>query len=621
MTVEAADPYRIAIIDDHPVFRKGLRAIFNNKPQFSIVAEGSSGLEALEVVRTQQPDCIVMDINMPDMDGIEATAKILKDHPNTNIIALSINSGRQAVKGMLDAGAKGYLLKESAPDELIIAINKVRKGDMYLSSQVTSTALSEASEKDKEPTLLAVRFNPPRLTTDLITRSSIIEEMEQHQEKLLTLVSAPAGFGKSVVISQYLQVSNQPFGWVTLDEELDDINTFLWYLLMAFKTSFPDHFKALRQLLSSEEEANDDELHTALSNAIHGISEEVTLVLDNFQTIHDKKILVLIERLLQNAPPNFHMIIMTRRDPALKLSALKSRGLLHEIRMMQLSFSTTEIGLLFERLLGSQLNEDTLNNLMRRTEGWIAGLRLMATLIPNKERADEILAAEDVSLHVISDYVLSEVFTKQSEKVREILMQLSLLETFNATLIDEVLLKDSKAEIKGQEIINQFERSNLFVVPLDHSHEWFRFHHQFRQILLQQLALNAQPEDIATLTDELGQWFKTHHIDKKMGIFNPLVDGKEHRPGPGPDSSLSSVELPVFSRKASMELLTPLTIRENEIMALVAEGLRNQEIADTLFVSTETVKKHLYNVFRKMQVSNRTQLVNKAKELGMISNS
>ena len=131
----------VLLVDDHPLMRKGLRALLENEHGIIIAGEAADGVEAVEQARLLTPDVIIMDITMPRLNGIEATRRILSELPESRIIALSIHSEKRFVEEMLHAGAAGYLLKDSVPEELVRAIHAVQRGEAFLSAAITSTVI------------------------------------------------------------------------------------------------------------------------------------------------------------------------------------------------------------------------------------------------------------------------------------------------------------------------------------------------------------------------------------------------------------------------------------------------------------------------------------------------
>ena len=233
-------PVKVLIADDHKIFLAGLRALLDSNDEIEVVGEAGNGQEAIDLQKQLKPDIIVMDINMPGINGIEATREITTEFPGTKVLALSIHSGKRFVKGMLEAGASGYLLKDSAPDELVTAIQKIMKGEMYLSSTITKIALEkeEPANKENEHNILITKLHRPPISDDIIQRDKIIEMLEKNINKPLTLVSAPAGYGKSMTISQWLEKTKARHTWISLDEEHNDTRTFLLYFAKAIADYF-----------------------------------------------------------------------------------------------------------------------------------------------------------------------------------------------------------------------------------------------------------------------------------------------------------------------------------------------------------------------------------------------
>jgi DNA-binding NarL/FixJ family response regulator len=193
---------KVLIVDDHPVTRSGIRYILDLNGQFNIIGEAKDGVDAIKKVSDKKPDIVIMDVSMPEISGIEATKQITKTQPDIKVIALSIHSGQKFVKEMLQAGAAGYILKDEAPEELITAIDKIIKGDIYLSSGVTRVALSKEETEPVEigPEILKTKLlRPPDLPSYLV-RNRIIDLLERNVTNPFSLISAGAEYGKSIVL-------------------------------------------------------------------------------------------------------------------------------------------------------------------------------------------------------------------------------------------------------------------------------------------------------------------------------------------------------------------------------------------------------------------------------------
>ncbi len=218
-------PTTILLVDDHPVFRKGLRQLLEEEQDFKVVGEAGDGKEAIALVGKLSPDVVVMDINMPNFNGIDATRQIVSDFPETKIVALSIHSGKRFIEDMLRAGAVGYILKECAPEELTNGMRAVICGEIYLSPSVTGIVVSEFVKAEaglqvsgdydmwtagETTSIIHTKLHRPLISKNHVHRSRLLEQLEKGRRKQLTLVSAPAGYGKSILLSCWLENCDCP---------------------------------------------------------------------------------------------------------------------------------------------------------------------------------------------------------------------------------------------------------------------------------------------------------------------------------------------------------------------------------------------------------------------------
>ena len=134
---------RILIADDHPVVRKGLWSCLSAKTNFKIVGEASDGAVAIQKVKELAPDVVLMDIDMPQKDGLEVTNVLRKESPNVKVLILSMQSNRDTVLRIIKAGARGYVLKDAPTDELVRAIESVNVGEAFFSPSVAQIALNQ----------------------------------------------------------------------------------------------------------------------------------------------------------------------------------------------------------------------------------------------------------------------------------------------------------------------------------------------------------------------------------------------------------------------------------------------------------------------------------------------
>ena len=410
----------VIFVDDHRLFLMGLQSVFKETDLIDIVGEARDGLEALKLVEEKHPDVVVMDITMPNMNGVEATRKICSNFPETKVLALSIHSGKRFVKEMLDAGASGYLLKDSAPDELVNAIQAIEAGNMYLSSTITATALGKDQDQDQvaDHSILQTKLYRPPLLGDAISRKKVIVQLNQNIHNPISLISAPAGYGKSILASQWLEQTKLHYCWVSLDEELNDLRTFLSYTRTAIELIFPGALQKTGALLQGGELPPIKVIAHSLVNELDQILEDFILVLDDYHMISDEQVNALMDEILRFPPQPMHLLILTRRDPNLRLSRFRSNNRMLEIRMEDLSFSIEEISELYQKLHQISLPDHVLLALQEKTEGWIVGLRLVSYSIQNLADLEHIISHLEGGFYSISTFLIQEVLSIQPEKFR-----------------------------------------------------------------------------------------------------------------------------------------------------------------------------------------------------------
>jgi DNA-binding NarL/FixJ family response regulator len=250
----------VLLVDDHPLMRRGLRTLLESEANIAVVGETGDGQEAIDQVKTLAPDVVIMDISMPNINGIEATRRILAEVPETRIIALSIHAEKRFVDEMLRAGARAYLLKDSVPEELVRAIHSVMRGESFLSAPILGTVVSGYREPtDEAPddsaaaeSILQTKLHRPSSPADLVPRTRVLERLEAGRVRPLTLVSAPAGYGKSLLISSWLETcSAWPCAWFSLDEDDSNLRQFLSYFVAAVQSAFPQACEQTQDLVSA----------------------------------------------------------------------------------------------------------------------------------------------------------------------------------------------------------------------------------------------------------------------------------------------------------------------------------------------------------------------------------
>ena len=595
---------KLLIVDDHPVTRTGIRTILEDEGNIEIIGEAMDGRDAINQVDANKPDVVVMDITMPKLSGIEATKEIIRKYDTVKVIALSIHAGEKFVKEMLDAGASGYLLKDEMPEELIKAIKAVINGEMFLSTGVTEVALGKKINKTVDKRILLSKLLRPPLMADFVSRERIISELEKNILRPLSIISAGAGYGKSVAVSQWLEQTIYLKAWIALDSEHNDLQTFLNYLVASVEKLFPGQLKNTRSYISVDTLPPIQDMARVIINELCNIQENFILVLDDYHMITDHKIHDLIDVWLDFPPANVHLCIITRYDTPLNLKSLSLSGRMTEIRMKELSFSNDEIVELFKRFRLVDVKDEVVKIIHNKTEGWIVALRLVAMILNDKEDISETFISLDGGLKSINDYLMIEVLAKQPDNLRKTLVRSSITNRFCEELMDEMILESE--DISGQEFIQLLKNSNMFITRLDTQGKWYRYHPLFRALLKDQLSELYSQEEISKYNLQASQWFENHQITED---FIDELDKEDF---------VKQNQFIVKLKGQQKDKLNVFTRKEDEILNCIAEGLSNQEIADKLFNSEETIKKHINNMFQKMYVKNRLSLVNKARKSGII---
>lgn len=367
-----------------------------------------------------------------------------------------------------------------------------------------------ASFEQREPLLSTKLFTPP-LRRNRVDRPRLFESMNRGLDKALTLVSAPAGYGKSTLVSSWVHELKAPSSWLSLDEEDNDPVRFLQNLIAALKKMVPTIQPAWLSLLQGIQAASYKTLLNILINEITPHGASLVLILDDFQVIHAQPILEMFDFLLEHRPPQLHLMLLTRTDPPLPLSRLRSRDELVEIRAEQLRFTKEEITAFLNEILGLKLTPDDLVAMQVRTEGWIAGLQLAALSLQGCKDVHGFVSAFTGSHHYIMDYLMEEVLKLQPENMRTFLLQTSILNSMCGSLCDAVVDPGGTEANDGQAMLEALEAMNLFVIPLDERRQWYRYHHLFADVVKLRLE-HSSPKQLPELHRRAARWYEEHDM-------------------------------------------------------------------------------------------------------------
>ncbi len=358
-----------------------------------------------------------------------------------------------------------------------------------------------------EPLLLTKLFVPPP-RPKIVLRPRLIERLSEglSSGRKLTLISAPAGFGKTTLVSEWGASCGRPVAWLSLDEGDNDPASFLIYLVAALQTIAANIGKGVLAILKSPQPPSIESILTILLNEITTIPDHFILVLDDYHLIDSKPVDEALTFLLEHLPPPMHLVITTREDPHLPLARLRARGQLTELRAADLRFTPAEAAKFLNQMMGLKLSAADIAALEARTEGWIAGLQLAALSMQGRSDAASFIKSFTGSHHFILDYLVEEVLQRQPEHVHNFLLQTAILDRLSGSLCDAVTGRED-----GGGMLEALERGNLFVVPLDNQRQWYRYHHLFADVLQAHL-IEAQPEQVSGLHQRASAWYEQNRF-------------------------------------------------------------------------------------------------------------
>ena len=385
----------------------------------------------------------------------------------------------------------------------------------------------------------------------------------------LTVVSAPAGFGKTTLLSEWAQALNDArcpvaIAWLSLDEGDNDPTRFLTYVIAALRTVQADVGVAARHLLRSPQPPAAEAILSTLINDIVTVTSgdrqerPCILVVDDYHRITARPVHEALTFLLDHLPPQIHVAIAGRADPPLPLARLRARGQLTELRAADLRFAPDEAAAFLNDVMGLGLSEEGIAALDARTEGWIAGLQMAALSMRGRQDASTFIKAFSGSHRFVLDYLVEEVLDQQSPSVQEFLLSTSILERMTGSLCDAVTDRST-----GRMTLVQLDRANLFLVPLDDERRWYRYHHLFADLLRRRLG-QTQPDQVRILHRRAGEWYE------KNGL---IAEAVSHRFAAGDAARVASlVEGNAFAMMETGELTTLLAWFD----ALPEEMIRSQ---------------------------------------------
>jgi len=363
--------------------------------------------------------------------------------------------------------------------------------------------------------LLQTKLHRPRITRDLVLRPRLLERLNHGLDGRLTLVCAPAGFGKTTLICSWLErVANGqalgytsiPSAWLSLDENDSDLSLFLRYCIAALRTILTDACPETLTLLKARHPPPQNVIYTTLSNEIEQLPGHFILVLDDYHSIRGEAVHNLLNALVDHWPHPMHLVLISRISPPLPLASLRARDKLTEIRTQDLRFTEAETNTYLERALDKPLSQPAVAMLEERTEGWIAGLRLANLSLGSTSETEPILASLSGAETNIASYLADEVLSRQLPAIQSFLLRTSILDRF-CTPLCGAILGESDPAWDVPACIDWLERAELFIIPLDNQQLWYRYHHLFQDLLQQRLQTGFGKEMVADLHRKAAAWF------------------------------------------------------------------------------------------------------------------
>ena len=372
--------------------------------------------------------------------------------------------------------------------------------DERISTEGTSSGTSLGDQ------LLTTKLYVPLVKPNLVTRRRLTERLNEGAKGKLTLVSAPAGFGKTTLLGEWSLQSEVPIAWVSLDNGDNDLGRFLAYLVAALSSLRPDTAEDVLEPLHLPQPPPIESVLTALINDIATIPKDFALVLDDYHVVEARPVHDAVAFLLEHLPPQMHLIMASRTDPPLPLARLLAGGHLTKLSAADLRFTPEEAVAFLNEAMSVDLSPEDVAALEERTEGWIAGLQLAALSMQGRQDIPDFVAAFAGSNRYVLDYLAEEVLRKQTENVQTFLLETSVLDRLSGPLCDAVTGRDD-----GQATLEDLERANLFLVPLDDERRWYRYHHLFSGFLRERLR-RGYSERIPDLHRRACGWYERNEL-------------------------------------------------------------------------------------------------------------
>jgi ATP/maltotriose-dependent transcriptional regulator MalT/DNA-binding SARP family transcriptional activator len=350
--------------------------------------------------------------------------------------------------------------------------------------------------------ILKIKTYIPSFTGNKVLRSRLLASMQEGLDHPLTLISAPAGFGKTTLLSEWASVATMPVAWFSIDKSDNDLVQFMTYMTSALESIQPGIGSEVLLMLRSFRPIPAQSIQVSFCNRLLETKTPFAVVLDDYHLIETQEIHQFLTYILEHLPPNVHVILSTRSDPPIPLSRLRARRQMVELRSQDLRFTPDESLDFLNEVMGLSLSAEEIAILETRTEGWVVGLQLAALSLRGRKDIGSFIQAFSGSHQYILDYLVEEVLSRQPDDILHFLLRTSVLERLNSALCNAVTGRQN-----SQDILETLERSNLFLVSLDDERHWYRYHHLFAELLQVRLQ-EMYPDDIPGLHHRAAQWLE-----------------------------------------------------------------------------------------------------------------
>lgn len=361
--------------------------------------------------------------------------------------------------------------------------------------------------------LIRTKLYPPSLPEDYVVRRRLTTALDHGRHVPLTIVSAPAGYGKSVLASEWVSTLERRPAWLSLDNAESNLRQFVSYLCAALDDLVPHAMTSVRDLLNAAEPVPTPVMAASLINDLDSVGEPVLIVLDDFHRLDtDSPVTELLSLLLEHPPPNMHLFMLTRRDPPLTLGRLRASNRLVEIRLRDLRFDRNETAQWMRAAVGAPLSEPAIRHLDEELEGWPVGLRLVALMLSRAQDPEAAVAGLRGGIPQSQDYMLREVLAGLPPETRSCLLKTSILDRLTADLVQTVCQEDgsSQSGMDGGAFLRELRKANLFAYSVDSQERWYRYHHWFQQVLGTQLHARFAASAVRDLHLRAGHWFEAN---------------------------------------------------------------------------------------------------------------